>query len=176
MSCEDVFERVSAALDGELPAEEQPTVSAHLTSCAGCTSRHRVLEQTRAAYRTMIQSDVHPAAARAFDDEVLRRVRSRPRAGWWLTAAAGIAAVMGALFVRPSWDTVRPREAAPLNAASVPGLMEGHLTTPATGIDCGAPQAAGCIIDAPCIDALCGQDRGARTVLARPNLTLAAAY
>ena len=48
--CEDVLERLSASIDGELAADEQARIDAHLPMCANCQFAARELRATSRLY------------------------------------------------------------------------------------------------------------------------------
>lgn len=126
MNCADAVERLSALIDGELPAEEAGAVRHHVATCDSCARRERTLEQVRAALRSA------PAAlvdSGGFDARVLARVRidgapaARYISGSWLAAAAAAAlAIAVASAVLLVHDRTAPPEAStPVPAAiSVP--------------------------------------------------------
>ena len=58
MSCENVQELISLLLDGQVPAEEQGSVLAHLAVCRACGARLAALQTQRAALRNMAQKPV----------------------------------------------------------------------------------------------------------------------
>jgi anti-sigma factor RsiW len=160
MNCADAAERLSAALDGELGAEEALDVRRHVETCDACARRQRSLEQVRALLRST------PAAlvdSSGFDARVLARVRTdrAPAAHWvtgsWLAKAAAVVIAVGSavLLIR---DYAAPPDAgtpAP-PAVSVtmpvlppvenrPGWNEGRVVAAA---DCGLAGAGPCSIEA----------------------------
>ncbi len=101
MNCADAVERLSAALDGELPPADAVEVARHLDACDACARRLRTLQQVRTAVKATAFA---PVAGSAFDAGVLERVRlERPATAvrfspaWLATAAALIVAVSSAI-------------------------------------------------------------------------------
>jgi mycothiol system anti-sigma-R factor len=66
MPCSEVMERLWAFIDGELPAEEEQAVQAHLEVCGRCFPQY---DWDRAYARFM-----HDAAARMTNPALRRRV------------------------------------------------------------------------------------------------------
>lgn len=160
MNCADAAERLSAALDGELSAEEALSVRRHVETCDACARRQRSLEQVRALLRSTPAARVDSSG---FDARVLARVRTdrapaaRIITGSWLAKAAAVVIAVGsaALLIR---DYAAPPEAGtPVPAAvsvvmpvlppveNAPGWNDGRLVTAA---DCGLAGVA-CRIEAP---------------------------
>jgi len=154
MNCADAVERLSAALDGELPPADAVEVARHLDACDACARRLRTLQQVRTAVKATAFA---PVAGSAFDAGVLERVRlERPATAvrfspaWLATAAALIVAVSSAIVMLN--DRAAPPEPArqvivPLGldaAAAVPGWNEGRVMP---GADCGLPESGPCIIE-----------------------------
>ena len=108
MRCDDVTERVSLALDGELDATESDDVERHLATCPTCTAFERAATHVRQHLRYELVQDVPDVEAR-----VLQAIRVDPAAGrptrravhpWrarWLAPAAALLAgvVAGAAFM-----------------------------------------------------------------------------
>ena len=147
MDCRGVFERLSEDVDGELSASDAELVRRHVLSCAACARQRRLLESTREAFRA---TTFEPARS-SFDDEVFRRLRSRRASGWWLSAAAGLAAALGFLVLRnpaPIVSTDALFHAAP---DAQPGWSAGQVETGVeTAVDCGLLGTVVCHVEAAC--------------------------
>ncbi len=137
-------ERLSAYLDGELPAGERDEVARHLAGCAECAAR---LAEFAAVGDAAVALDA--AAPHGYFDELPGRVRGRlgprPRArrlpAWsWAVAAAVLLAVVTPLTLRrlpapefrpagPPAPTAAPRtaEPVPLQSAVVPAPARGAV-------------------------------------------------
>ena len=154
MNCADAVERLSAALDGELPPAEVAAVERHRVTCEPCARRFRTLQQVRA---TIKRTAFAPVSGASFDARVLERVRVEPpRASlqftpaWLATAAALLVAVSSAVLLVN--DHTAPPQPVQLivppgldAGASAPGWNEGRVFP---GADCGLPGAAACIVEA----------------------------
>lgn len=176
MDCGSVFDRLSAAMDGELPTDEMAALRQHVASCAYCARQQLLLDDTRRAFLSLAADDVD----RAFDEEVLRRVRSRPRRGGRLAAVAALAAALGLVWMRtPAPSPQSDAADAPFVSAhdGPPGWHEGPSSAAhATGIDCGLPEGKLCRPEIPCLDALCAPRDRVAGLLAGASLTFAAAH
>ena len=75
MRCDDVTERVSLALDGELDATERDDVERHLATCPTCTAFERAATHVRQHLRYELVQDVPDVQAR-----VLQAIRVDPAA------------------------------------------------------------------------------------------------
>jgi anti-sigma factor RsiW len=152
MNCADAVERLSAALDGELPPADAAGLQGHLDTCDVCGRRFRTLRQVRAAVKATV---FPPVGGSGFDAHVLERVRVEDPAplrfsrAWLATAAALIVAVSSAVLIVRD-DAPLPRRPQPLlatpglgSAATLPGWNEGRVVP---GADCGMPGAASCIV------------------------------
>jgi anti-sigma factor RsiW len=165
VDCPYVFSRLSAGLDGELPADEEAALSGHVASCVGCGRQLRLLQATRAAFRS-----IGPAAASAgFDAGVLARLRRRPWVRSWGIAGAAAAALAQLLLRTPGRAPSNDAFPTATMAASAPPGLDVGLDLDHTGIDCGRTGATVCRRAVPCDDGQCV----APTVLSRPQLTLA---
>ena len=89
MACDEVRERLSAWLDGELAAEERQQVAAHLEVCPGCQEEMAVLSRLDAALGTL---EV-PLPAQ-LSQRVLDRLRPRRRY-WWQSLAMAASLILG---------------------------------------------------------------------------------
>ena len=152
MNCADAVVRLSAALDGELAADDAGDVRRHLDTCEACARRYRTLQQVRTAVRA---TSFAPVDAQRFDARVLERVHRDGRAtrvsGPLMAAAAALViAVSSAVLMLQERGGVTPRSAVesvavPSALAEVPGLYEGRALL---GMDCGLATGT-CIVDAP---------------------------
>ena len=76
MSCQEVRELFSAAVDGGLSVDEQARLDAHVASCADCRRELERFERTVSLLR-----EAEPVRAPAgFVDRVLAAARPEP---WW---------------------------------------------------------------------------------------------
>lgn len=88
-TCEQVRERLSAWLDGELDAAERREVAAHLEACPGCRGELAVLSRLDAALGTLT-SPLPPQ----LPEKVLEHLRPRRRY-WWQSLAMAASLVLG---------------------------------------------------------------------------------
>jgi anti-sigma factor RsiW len=88
-TCEQVRERLSAWLDGELEARERREAAAHLESCPGCRAELALLSRLDAALGTLEA----PLPSR-LPEKVLARLRPRRRY-WWQSLAMAASLVLG---------------------------------------------------------------------------------
>lgn len=101
VSCEDVAELLSAAIDGELPPEADAAVAAHVAACARCAEDQRRLAEVRSLVRAL-PARQSPAAVRQnlVAAAHARQAASRPRqlaVATALLAAALAGGAVGAL-------------------------------------------------------------------------------
>lgn len=92
-ACEDVRGLLSAALDGELPAEGQRAVDAHVAACAHCAEERRHLAEVRSLLRALPARQA-PDPVRA---ELLATARAR-EANSRFRQLAVAAALVGAVL------------------------------------------------------------------------------
>ncbi len=132
MTCEEVRERLTAFVDGELDPVASREVEAHLAGCAGCVAELAELRTLRA--RLGQELEYHRASdvlrARVVRDARAGR-RSRPvaaRGGRWLAVAAAMLMVAGGAW----WVSSRAGHGDALLHEAVSNhirsLMAGHLT------------------------------------------------
>lgn len=88
IACEQIRERLSAWLDGELTAAESRQVAAHLEVCADCSRELSLLESLDAALGTLAA----PVPAR-LPERVLDRLQRRRY--WWQSLAMAASLVIG---------------------------------------------------------------------------------
>lgn len=88
-ACDEVQERLSAWLDGELAAEERQQVAAHLEVCPGCQGELALLTRLDAALGTLEA----PAPAQ-LPERMLARLRPRRRY-WWQSLAMAASLILG---------------------------------------------------------------------------------
>jgi anti-sigma factor RsiW len=89
LKCEEVQERLSAWLDGELPEEAMAAVEVHLAGCAFCrreVARFRALDEALGA----LPAPVPPHLA-----ERVLAVQPRPRRPWWQSLALAASLILG---------------------------------------------------------------------------------
>lgn len=89
-ACEQVQERLSAWLDGELTAEERRQVAGHLKGCAACSRELEALAQLDAALGTLAAPlpDKLP-------ERVLARLKPPRRRYGWQSLAMAASLVLG---------------------------------------------------------------------------------
>lgn len=142
----DPFEPLlSPFLDGELEAEEELAVRAHLAGCGRCADRLDTLRALRSAVAA-----TRPGPSDAGLDALRRRLHglespARPaarRAGLWAGLAAGLALLAaGSVWVTAPWRAPAPaadEAAAPMSAAPAPGASVADAGTP-----CARPEECG---------------------------------
>ena len=116
----DVFqELLCLRLYGELDAEGDARLDAHLSTCAACRSFALELEGGELARRRPAEPDALPAEW-AVRRRALRAHARPPRWIPWLTFAAGLAAGIACAFLLRSPASARPG-AAPLQVAELDG-------------------------------------------------------
>ena len=153
MDCQSVFDRLSADLDGELPPAESAAVRRHIQTCTECSRTRGQLEKARSAFRAIALEPVGDN----FDDGIFRRLRDGQQRRRWLSAAAGVAAVLGIVLLlrapRPAPGIMGgPR--TPSFAAF--DIQPGMITNPVDAAeDCARSGAVVCHVSTPCADELC---------------------
>jgi hypothetical protein len=128
-------ERITALVDGELPAAERPAVEAHLAGCAACREA-RAAEEAVAA---RLRAAPRPALPPGFAAGVMDRVRSgqaseeRPAGRilplWpWIAAGAAVAAAVLAMVAVGTGGGAAGRQVAGASpaAAEKPVAMEAR--------------------------------------------------
>jgi negative regulator of sigma E activity len=131
MTCVDAAERITALVDGELPAAEARLLEEHLAGCAACREA-RAAEEGIAA---RLRAAPRPALPAGFARGVMDRVASAPAPGeaasegeparilpfapLWVAAVAVAAAVVAMVIVGPGGE-VRHLGAPKVDVASVP--------------------------------------------------------
>ena len=103
MRCEDARERLSAFVDGELPADEAEKMRAHLAACASCRAEEAELRRLSGAIARHLAP---PAVNEEEWGEMARTVLSRGARGigWTLLVPAALVLAGGGLgmfFVDP---------------------------------------------------------------------------
>jgi len=63
ITCQGVSARMMELLYGELPADEQATIEAHLAGCPSCRAELSAFQSTRASARRALEADEPPARA-----------------------------------------------------------------------------------------------------------------
>ena len=89
-TCEQVQERLSAWLDGELAPEARQEVAAHLEICPGCQGELALLSRLDAALGAL---EAQPLPAQ-LPQRVLERLRPRRRY-WWQSLAMAASLILG---------------------------------------------------------------------------------
>lgn len=152
MNCGSAFERLSAAMDGELAPSEALAVEEHVRGCASCARAQSSLQATRIALRHLPAE----AVSGGFDAAMRARLTNdaTPRGGPKARVVA-LTSLAAALLVLAAWPG---RRTGPERRT----LPEGPTTTRSAGaaaLDCGLTGSAVlCRIDAPCADAgQCGR-------------------
>lgn len=128
--CEDVRELLSAALDGELPAETARTVHAHVVVCARCADEQQHLAEVRSLLRALpTRQTPEPVRTELFAAARAREATGRTRQ--LAVATALVAAVIAGGAVGITADE-RAERGVPV---PVDDLVTEHLATnrPAPG-------------------------------------------
>lgn len=121
-ACEDVRELLSAALDGELPAEGQRTVDAHVAACARCAEERRHLSEVRSLLRALPARQA-PDPVRA---ELIATARAREATSRFRQLAVAAALVAAVLAGGAVGITVGGGRGVPV---PVDELVTEHLAT-----------------------------------------------
>jgi len=93
-TCLDVQPRLSAFVDGELDANEQAAIAAHVAACASCAGIVRDFDALRRAAGSL--GAIEPPA-RVFA-ELTARLAKRPDKHEWLQLAAAVAVVAAGVY------------------------------------------------------------------------------
>jgi anti-sigma factor RsiW len=123
MTCLDVQPRLSAFVDSDLDAGEQPAIAAHVAGCASCAGIVRDLDALRRAAGSLGGIDP-PARVLA---TLTTRVADRSGRQQWLQLAAAVAVVAAGVYGVVRFD----RHAATL--APPPGNAVASHTVEASG-------------------------------------------
>ncbi len=123
MTCEQAREQLGAYLDGELSADAQQGVAAHLVSCEACREELKELRllvsELASAGPVTVPGALWPATEQRLGDELgpLRRPRGRWMQGHPFAVAAGIVLVVGLGTIMFTWpgEGVGSAEAATVN-------------------------------------------------------------
>jgi serine/threonine protein kinase/anti-sigma factor RsiW len=131
--CHEVFERLSAELDGELPAAEAEAVRKHVRSCAACARKRSLLQQTQRVFRSVPYEEVDST----FDIGVRRKLRRQSMRRWQLAVAAVLILVAGSVvLVRPPQPVVKvwvlPQVRLPAAPPASPAVRTSLAASPAT--------------------------------------------
>jgi hypothetical protein len=134
MNCQDVELRASAYVDGELPADEQAAVSAHLATCAACRALVEDLTRLRNTARLLgpiappdhiwlevagqIRLSDAPAAVEA------PRPSTRSGAWQWLSLAAALVLVTLAAYAVMRYQSAPSQPPSQAGNAATTGSVE----------------------------------------------------
>lgn len=99
MPCDEMRDRLSPYLEGELGESERKALEAHLGECADCAALLAVLRESVASLRTAPEAEPPPRLARKIQQAVTEKAaeRSRPRTAWgwtWMPAFAAAASFL----------------------------------------------------------------------------------
>ena len=122
MPCDEMRERLSPYLEGELDESEQRALEAHLGECTDCAALLAVLRESVASLRTMPEAEPPAHLARKIQQAVSQKaaVQSRPRTAWgwrWMPAFAAAASFLAMIGLIAYLDT--PAETPMMIAAKV---------------------------------------------------------
>ena len=128
MTCEDVRSRISALIDGELPAREVAIVLSHFSTCAGCREFRQDLDRLRRAASSL--GPINPpdhiwlqVAGQTRLDSPVPVARLRPTgssgaiAQWLGIAAALVVVTIGTYFVGTTTNDPAPASNATATAS-----------------------------------------------------------
>lgn len=99
MPCDEMRDRLSPYLEGELGDSERKELEAHLGECADCAALLAVLRESVASLRAMPEADPPASLARKIQQAVSEKAaeQSRPRTAWgwtWMPAFAAAASFL----------------------------------------------------------------------------------
>lgn len=99
MPCDEMRDRLSPYLEGELGESERKALEAHLGECTDCAALLTVLREGVASLRAMPEADPPAHLARRIQEAVAQKAaeRSRPRTAWgwtWMPAFAAAASFL----------------------------------------------------------------------------------
>lgn len=99
MPCDEMRDRLSPYLEGELGDSERKALEAHLGECADCAALLAVLRESVASLRAMPEADPPASLARKIQQAVSEKAaeQSRPRTAWgwtWMPAFAAAASFL----------------------------------------------------------------------------------
>jgi hypothetical protein len=99
MPCDEMRDRLSPYLEGELSESERKALEAHLGECADCAALLAVLRESVASLRAAPEADPPPHLARRIQEAVAQKAaeQSRPRTAWgwtWMPAFAAAASFL----------------------------------------------------------------------------------
>ncbi len=122
MPCDEMRERLSPYLEGELGESERRALEAHLGECADCAALLAVLRESVASLRTMPEAEPPAHLARKIQQAVSQNaaVQSQPRTAWgwrWMPAFAAAASFLVMIGLIVYLD--RPAETPVMIAAKV---------------------------------------------------------
>jgi anti-sigma factor RsiW len=129
-TCLDVQPRLSAFIDGELDAIEQPAIAAHVALCASCAGIVRDFDALRRAAGSL--GAIEPPA-RVFAT-LAGRAADRPERYQWLRLAAAVAVVAAGVYAVVRFDrldrnaVLAPAAGNAVASATVEASGEGWRT------------------------------------------------
>lgn len=122
MVCAAWFERISAAVDGELDDGALQDLDDHCSTCPSCTSARRRLEDLRRRSLVRIPHEAPELTATVLGGEAAARLRARTRRRGAVLAVAAVVIVASLAFAGPlrrSPSTPRPSAGGPTATTSV---------------------------------------------------------
>ncbi len=134
MGHDEVYQQLSAYLDGEVSGEERAVIEKHLQECGECAATLRDFQAVSALVRGSEMARATPVTP-MFAKRVQQNVdylnrRGAERLGWALSAIAACLAVVGSLQLMRSSDvTVAAAPAAWERAAVQPSSASSDDTT-----------------------------------------------
>lgn len=117
MNCDQVRERISALVDGELTPETRSQVEEHITMCVPCEREREALLSLRRSMEQWQSPRLNPFAASRIEEALLKHGR-KPRSLWRALpqlslATAGAAAVLWMLRVGSHQEPTRTETVHP---------------------------------------------------------------
>ncbi len=147
-------ERISALLDGDLPARDQAAVAAHLDACAACAAvrdeLRTIVSRAGALPERTPEADLWPGIERRIAAERVVPLPVRPRRVWELSlaqmAAAGILVALlsgGGMWLAISKHPIPPAPGTASSGSPVASTVVPHgVTAMPAGFDAHAYDSA----------------------------------
>ncbi len=114
MSCDEIREKLSLYLEGELPGPEREALDRHLAACAACTETLSLLREVAAGLSRVEEVEPPPHLARKIQSAIAEKARNkRARPAWWGSWAPALAAAAVVLLTIGTvtyLDTTRVQE------------------------------------------------------------------